>query len=98
MSKSGNCILQGLVFDEIVGAWHIYDNDPSNLDNARSGREGLKVLHKRGVLQCDVKNQLNAMFFVLENRVIWMDFGMGEIDTNIGNTRFTRKACQEIRA
>jgi hypothetical protein len=96
LNKSGDCILRGLVFDEIVGARYICNNDASNPDIARSGREGLEALHKRGVLHGDVKNQLNAMFSVLENRVIWMDFSMGEIKTNISNTRFTRKACQEI--
>jgi len=95
-NKSGNCILQGLVLDEIV-ARHICDNDASNPDIARSGREGLEALHDRGVLHGDVKNRLNAMFSALENPVIWMDFSMGEIETKIGTTRFTRKASQEIR-
>jgi hypothetical protein len=96
LNKSGNCILQGLVLDEIV-ARHICDNDASNPDIARSGRSGLEVLHDRGVLHGDVKNRLNAMFSALENRVIWMDFSKGEIETKIGTTRFTRKASQEIR-
>lgn len=97
LNKSGNCILQGLVLDEIVAARHICDNDASNPDIARSGREGLEALHERGVLHGDVKNLLNAMFSTSETRVIWMDFSKSEIKTKIGTTRFTRKASQEIR-
>ncbi|KAG4431976.1 hypothetical protein IFR05_012549 [Cadophora sp. M221] len=74
LNKPGNYILRGLVLDEIVAARHICDNDASNPDIARSGREGLEALHERGVLHGDVRNLLNAMFATLEYRVIWMDF------------------------
>jgi len=97
LNKSGNCILRGLVLDEIVAARHIRDDDASNPDIARSGREGLEAFHERGVLHGDVKNRLNAMVSVSENRVIWIDFSMGEINTNISDTSFARKASREIR-
>ncbi|KAH9204420.1 hypothetical protein DL95DRAFT_471502 [Leptodontidium sp. 2 PMI_412] len=97
LNKSGNYILQGVVLDEIVAARHICDDDASNFYIARSGREGLEALHERGVLHGDVKNRLNAMVSVSDNNVIWMDFSMGEINANISDTSFARKASREIR-
>ena len=97
LNKSGNCILQGLVLDEIVKTRHICDNDVSNPDIARSGREGLEAFHERGVLHGDVKNRSNAMVSASENRVIWMDFSMGETNAKISDTSFARKASREIR-
>ncbi|KFY95266.1 hypothetical protein V500_02863 [Pseudogymnoascus sp. VKM F-4518 (FW-2643)] len=97
LNKSGNCILQGLVLDEIVKTRHICDSDISNPDIARSGREGLEAFHERGVLHGDVKNRLNAMVSASENRVIWVDFSMGETNANISDTSFERKASREIR-
>ncbi|KFY56416.1 hypothetical protein V496_06707 [Pseudogymnoascus sp. VKM F-4515 (FW-2607)] len=97
LNKSRNCILQGLVLDEIVKTRHICDSDVSNLDIARSGREGLEAFHKRGVLHGDVKNRLNAMVSASENRVIWLDFSMGETNANNSDTSFARKASLEIR-
>jgi serine/threonine protein kinase len=96
LNKSGNVILQGLVLEEIAGR-HICDSDASNPNIARSGREGLKAIHKRGVLHGDVKNQLNALSSVAENRVTWIDFSMCKVGADISASRFTRKACQEIR-
>ncbi|TAQ90798.1 hypothetical protein B7494_g867 [Chlorociboria aeruginascens] len=97
LNKSGDYLLQGLVLDEIVAARHICGGDASNLSIARSGREGLEALHQRGVLHGDVKNPLDAMVSVSDNNVIWMDFSMGEINANISDTSFARKASQEIR-
>ncbi|KAJ8059164.1 hypothetical protein OCU04_012138 [Sclerotinia nivalis] len=98
MNKSGNCILQGVILDEIVAARHIYDNDTSNLNVARSGREGLKALHQRGILHGDVKNRLNTMITLSGDHVIWIDFSMSEEgDANIKGTSFRRKARREMR-
>jgi tRNA A-37 threonylcarbamoyl transferase component Bud32 len=97
LNRSGDCILQGLVLDEIVKTRHICDSDVSNPDIARSGREGLETSHERGVLHGDVKNRLNAKVSASGNRVIWMDFSMGETNANISDTSFAMKASREIR-
>lgn len=96
LNKSGNFILQGLVLDEIV-ARHICDNDASNPNIARSGREGLKAIHARGILHGDVKNQLNVLFSDAQNHVTWIDFSMRKVSADFSASGFTRKACQEIR-
>ncbi|CAD6445867.1 082cbfee-7600-40f9-9312-cd2f0157f420 [Sclerotinia trifoliorum] len=100
MNESGNCILQGVILDEIVAARHIdiYGSDSSNFNIARSGREGLKALHLRGILHGDVKNRLNAMIKRSGDRVIWIDFSMGEeCDANAKDKGFRRKARREMR-
>jgi tRNA A-37 threonylcarbamoyl transferase component Bud32 len=75
-----------------VAARHICDDAASNPYIAQSGREGLESLHERGVLHGDVKNRLNAMVSVSDNNVIWLDFSMGEINANISDNSFARKA------
>lgn len=100
MNESGNCILQGVILDEIVAARNIdmYGNDTSNLNIARSGWEGLKVLHLRGVLHGDLKNPLNALIKRSGDRVIWIDFSMSEgCDANIKDKDFRKKARREMR-
>ena len=97
MNKSRDYILQGLVLNEIVETQHIYGSDVSNPDIARSSREGLEAFHERGVLHGDMKNPLNAMVSASENRVIWVDFSIGETNANYSDTSFARKASREIR-
>ena len=97
LNKSRDYILQGLVLNEIVETQHIYGSDVSNPDIARSSREGLEAFHERGVLHGDMKNPLNAMVSASENRVIWVDFSIGETNANYSDTSFARKASREIR-
>ena len=94
LNASGNCILQGLVLEDIVAARPLCDNDVSNLDILRSGREGLKAIHEQGVLHGDVKNTLNAMVLLVpETRIRWIDFSMARI----GGASFAKDASREIR-
>lgn len=94
LNASGNCILQGLVLEDIVAARPLCDNDASNFDILQSGREGLKAIHEQGVLHGDVKNTLNAMVSsVPETRIRWIDFSMARI----GGASFAKDASREIR-
>jgi hypothetical protein len=57
----------------------------------------LKLSTSKAFYTADIKNRLNAIVSVSENCVIWIDFSISEINVNIRDTRFTRKASQEIR-
>ena len=94
MNASRNGVLQGLVLEDIVAARPLCDNDVSNLDILRSGREGLEAIHRQGVLHGDVKNTLNAMVSsVPETSIHWIDFSMARI----GGAGFAKDASREIR-
>jgi tRNA A-37 threonylcarbamoyl transferase component Bud32 len=94
LNASGNCILQGLVLEDIVAAQPLCDNDASNFNILQSSREGLKAIHEQGVLHGDVKNTLNAMVLsVPETRICWIDFSMARI----GGASFAKDASREIR-
>jgi serine/threonine protein kinase len=69
MNESDGCILQGVVLDEIVGALSLNHTDGENMAILESGRDGLRALHRRGVLHGDVKNLDNAMV-TKDNRII----------------------------
>jgi serine/threonine protein kinase len=93
--ESGGCILQGVVLDEIVGARSLNSTDGENTAILESGREGLKALHRRGILNGDVKHLENAMV-TNDSQIVWMDFSMSEVKGNLSRTRFARKAKDEI--
>ncbi|PVH81981.1 hypothetical protein DL98DRAFT_514349 [Cadophora sp. DSE1049] len=93
-----SCLLRALVL-ELVAPRPILYHDFKSAKIFTSGIDGLKSLHRLGILHGDVDNPDSTVMIRPEERIIWLNLSSAHIRRSMKKNRyFEQAAAKEIKA